>query len=134
MNAFQQARQAYGGPQAPTRTGRQAEHQVFSQVTARLRAAADGTDFAGVAAVLHDNRRLWTRLAADVADAANGLPGPLRAQIFYLAEFTAHHSRRVLKGEADLQALIDVNTAVMRGLGAQAAPANAPANAPGAAP
>ena len=125
MNATDLARDAYAGPRSPLRTGRQAEYQVLSTVTARLSAAAQGADdpgrFAGVVAALHDNRRLWTRLAADVAEPTNGLPQALRAQIFYLAEFTQAHSRRVLKGEAEVQALIDVNTAVMRGLG-QAAP------------
>ena len=51
-----------------------------------------------------------------MADDGNGLPRTLRAQIFYLSEFTDHHSRRVLKGEAEVDALIDINLAVMRGL------------------
>jgi flagellar protein FlaF len=123
MNAIDQALRAYGGPQSPVRTGRQAEHQVLSKVTARLAAAARTPEnFAPLAAALYDNRRLWTRLAADVADRDNGLPQDLRARIFYLAEFTLSHSRRVLRGEADPQALVDINTAIMRGLGAQPVP------------
>ena len=122
MNATDLAHQAYAGSQSPLRTGRHAEYQVLSTITARLSAAALAPDhFPAVVAALHDNRRLWTRLAADVADADNGLPQSLRAQIFYLAEFTHHHSRRVLKGEAEIQVLIDVNTAVMRGLGSAGA-------------
>lgn len=120
MNAIQQARQAYAAPQAATRTPRQAERQVLSNITAGLNAAAaDPADFPRLVAAVSLNRRLWTRLAADVAGAGNGLPQALRAQLFYLAEFTAHHTRRVLKGEADVQPLIDVNTAVMRGLAGQ---------------
>ena len=55
-------------------------------------------------------------MAIDVADNENALPQELRAQLFYLAEFTEHHSRRVLRREADVTALIDINTAVLRGL------------------
>lgn len=125
MDVTEQARRAYGRP--ALRTPRQAEHGVLSAVTARLR-DADPERPASVAGALHDNRRLWTRLAADVAEADNGLPEGLRARIFYLAEFTNHHSRRVLRGEAGLQPLIDVNTAIMRGL-APIAPVAAPAGA-----
>ena len=122
MDVIDQAQRAYAGP--ALRTPRQAEHGVLSAVTASLR-RADPENFASVAGALHDNRRLWTRLAADVAGPGNGLPQALRAQIFYLAEFTSHHSRRVLRGEAGLQPLIDVNTAVMRGLAPVASPAGA---------
>lgn len=72
--------------------------------------------FNALVRALHDNRALWTALAADVAIGTNGLPRSLRAQIFYLAEFTVHHSRRVLAGEAGADVLVDINTAVMRGL------------------
>ena len=86
--------------------------------TANLRSAADADppDFPRLAQALHLNRQLWTRLAADVADAGNPLPDDLRARIFYLAEFTAAHSGRVLRGRASVDALIEVNLAVMRGL------------------
>jgi flagellar biosynthesis activator protein FlaF len=118
VNVIEQARQAYAPANSPVRTDRSTELQIFSQTTSRLRLAATAqpTDFARLAAALHENRRLWTLLAADVADDDNGLPAALRAQIFYLSEFTDHHSRRVLRGEADATALIDINTAVMRGL------------------
>ena len=63
-----------------------------------------------------DNARLWSTLGADVADPGNGLPQKLRAQLYYLFEFTAQHSRLVLDGSAGAEVLIDINTAVMRGL------------------
>jgi flagellar protein FlaF len=59
---------------------------------------------------------LWTTLAADVAESDNGLPGPLRAQLFYLYEFAADHSRKILAGSGSVDVLVDINTAVMRGL------------------
>lgn len=120
MNAHLMARSAYSGAAVPTRTERGIEYDAFAKCTHALRVAQGG--FGGYPALvraLSDNRRLWNVLAADVSGAANGLPAPLRAGIFYLAEFTRHHSKRVLAGEADIAALIDVNTAVMRGLRGQ---------------
>lgn len=113
-----QARAAYGAPTLPTRTARGTEYELFARVTHRLRAAeAQGRDgFAELARALHDNRLLWTTLAGDVAGPGNALPAALRARIFYLAEFTLLHSRRVLAREAGAGVLIEINTAVMRGL------------------
>lgn len=117
MNAHLLAQSAYCGAAAPTRTARDTEYDVFARCTRALSAAQDGFGgFPALARALNDNRRLWNALAADVSGEGNGLPAPLRAGLFYLAEFTHHHSRRVLAGEADVAALIDVNTAVMRGL------------------
>jgi flagellar protein FlaF len=118
VNATDLARQAYSSAHSPMRTGRSAEQQVLAMATANLRSAADADppDFPRLAQALHLNRQLWTRLAADVADAGNPLPDDLRARIFYLAEFTAAHSGRVLRGRASVDALIEVNLAVMRGL------------------
>lgn len=111
------AQAAYAGRSTPIRTARSIEYDAFARVTRQLRSALDpDTSFTTLAQALHDNRTLWTALAADVAAEANLLPDTLRARIFYLAEFTLHQSRKVLAGEAGAQALIDVNMAVMRGL------------------
>jgi flagellar protein FlaF len=128
VNAIELARQAYASAHSPLRTGRSAEQQVLAMATAGLRAAADANpqDFARLAQALHLNRQLWTRLAADVAADGNPLPEDLRARIFYLAEFTVAHSRRVLRGRANVDALIEVNLAVMRGLSGDVAPAMRP--------
>lgn len=98
------------------------EYEAFARVTRVLSSAAcDGfqvgtrTDPVMIGA-LHENRRLWTLLAAAVADPDNALPAELRSRIFYLYEFTDIHSRRVLRGEAGPEPLIDVNTAMMAGL------------------
>ncbi|WP_296426033.1 flagellar biosynthesis regulator FlaF [Yoonia sp.] len=118
MNVIEQARQAYAPTQVSIRTERSVEAQLMSQITARLHQAATArpANFSSLVAALHDNRLMWTTLAADVASSENALPSPLRAQLFYLAEFAENHSRKVLRGEADATALIDINTAVMRGL------------------
>jgi flagellar protein FlaF len=109
---------AYASPGTPARTLRGIEYDIFGRVTRRLKAvqALGGKDFPALAGALHDNRQLWSSLAADVAEPGNRLPGPLRAQLFYLYEFTDQHSAKVLDGKASLDVLIDINTAVMRGL------------------
>lgn len=122
MNAQFMAQAAYAGKDAATRTPRAIEYEVFARITQRLRAAAS-TDapggFAQLAQALHDNRKLWTTLAMDLADNGNALPVALRARLFYLSEFTAQHTSRVLVAEAGADVLIDINTAVMRGLQVQ---------------
>jgi flagellar protein FlaF len=111
------ARSAYAAAAAPVGTPRSHEYTAFERITAALaRALAPNTPLAQRAAALHDNRRLWTTLATDLATEGNGLPQPLRAGLFYLAEFSLEQSRAALRDPAALAALVDVNRAVMRGL------------------
>jgi flagellar protein FlaF len=118
VTALDLARTAYASPGTPARTLRGIEYDIFARITRRLKAAqaAGMRDFAALAGALHDNRQLWSLLAADVAEPGNALPAALRAQLFYLYEFTDQHSAKVLDGHATLEVLIDINTAVMRGL------------------
>ena len=118
MNTAALASTVYGDSHSAVRTPRQDEYRAFALVTHRLAtASAEGrSGFPQLAAAIHDNQRLWTALAADVALGDNALPASLRAQLFYLAEFTGAHSRKVLSGDAEVDALIDVNTAMMKGL------------------
>lgn len=121
MNAINLAQRAYAPASAAAiRSGRSVEHQLFSQITARIKEASDKGNFAKLVAALHENRQLWTLLAVDVADDGNALPQALRAQIFYLAEFTAQHTSKVLRQETDASALIEINRAIMAGLAGQA--------------
>jgi flagellar protein FlaF len=81
-----------------------------------VRAARRDAPVSERAAALHENRRLWLVLATDLADEANALPDMLRARLLFLAEFTLLNGGRALKDAEALQPLIDINTAVMRGL------------------
>lgn len=121
MNAIEQARQAYAPNQIATRTDRAVEAQLLGQITARLCQSQSECppQFPTLAAAINDNRQMWTTLAISVADQDNCLPAALRAQIFYLAEFTDHHSRDVLRGKATVEPLVAINTAIMRGLNGQ---------------
>ncbi len=100
------------------RSPRSIEYDLFARVTKRLTAAwlARGKDFSGLVRALHDNTTMWRTLASDVAEPDNGLPKQLRARLFYLYEFTAQHSPKILDDQASVEVLVDINTAVMRGL------------------
>ncbi|WP_170771591.1 flagellar biosynthesis regulator FlaF [Ruegeria conchae] len=112
------AQRAYAQSAAPTRTPRDTEYEAISKITHRLKSAAARreTDFSAFVQALHENRRLWSVLATDVADADNALPNNLRARIFYLAEFTEQHSSQVLGNKATVEPLLEINMAVLRGL------------------
>ena len=118
MNATTLAKTAYAASGQPTRTLKSTEYEVFARITHRLKSAQalGPTGFSSLAGAIYENRRLWTTLAADVSDPDNGLPANLRARLFYLSEFTQEHSRKVLAGKANADILVEINTAMMRGL------------------
>lgn len=118
MNAIRQAQNAYGQTNRPVRTPRGTEYEAVARITRRLKSAAasEPADMVEMAGAIFENRNLWTLFAADVADNDNPLPQDLRARIFALFEFTTVHSRKVLNREANADALVEINTAVMRGL------------------
>lgn len=122
MSEAQSAQRIYGARQAPTRTARTLEYDLLAQATQRLSQAWPGRkqNFSALATAVNDNLRIWTTLAADVADPGNGLPKALRAQLFYIFQFTEKHSREILTKDASVEVLTDINTAVMRGLRGEA--------------
>ena len=140
MNATQLAQNAYGSGTRSVRTPRGIEYEAFARVTSRLKAIAAEMaqskrqqktskykrvipgQFTNFASALNENRTLWTLLATDVADDGNQLPDDLRARILYLAEFTRQHTAKVLKSEASVVPLLEINIAIMRGLSAQGDP------------
>ncbi len=121
MIAHSAARAAYSRPEAPQRNPRDLEYDLLARATKALSQAARGTprNYPALVAALDENQRLWSALAADVAEPGNGLPVQLRAQLFYLYEFTAQHSQAIRDKDASVEVLIDINSAVMRGLRGQ---------------
>ncbi|HRO11250.1 flagellar biosynthesis regulator FlaF [Amaricoccus sp.] len=116
MYPTSQARSGYDAN--AVRTERGTEYALFAQITARLK-ALDESDRAGfpvLAAAVTDNQRLWGVLAEDLMSDANQLPIGLRAQLVSLAEFVRKHSHAVLRGRGQVEVLIDINTAIMKGL------------------
>jgi flagellar protein FlaF len=118
VNALSQAQRAYSAASTPTRTPRGTEYEAVAQITHRIRSAdARGAEgFSDLAAALHENRKLWNIFAIDVAEPSNPLPKELKARLFYLAEFTNHHTGKVLARTDSVEPLLEVNTAILRGL------------------
>ncbi|MGE0595711.1 MAG: flagellar biosynthesis regulator FlaF [Hyphomonadaceae bacterium] len=114
--------QAYQRAATQADTPRQLEYRAFGQVTATLMRAREGQGLAPavLAEALDANRKLWNVLSADCATPQNSLPQALRAQIISLALWVSKYSSEVLRDGAELDPLIDVNRAMMEGLGASA--------------
>lgn len=112
------AQAAYGRRGASLRTSRSTEYAVFARITRRVQIAErrGAAGFPDLASALHDNRRLWTILATDLAGEDNQLPDSLRAGLLSLAAFTFEHTAQVLAGHAKAAPLVEINAAVMRGL------------------
>jgi flagellar biosynthesis activator protein FlaF len=111
VRAYQQAAQRSEPP-------RDLEYRLLGEVTRALidAAALDPTDFAGRIDALDWNRRVWSALANDCASDGNALPAPVRAQIISLSIWVGRHTSAVMRREAEIEALIDVNRAIMQGL------------------
>lgn len=123
MNAVSLARRGYSAAAAPTRSPRSTEYEAVAQITRRMQTAAreGGQGFSDLVAALHDNKRLWTIFAVEAADADNPLPADLKARLFYLAEFTHQHTSKVLARTDSIEPLVEINTAILRGLAKEAA-------------
>jgi len=121
VNVVERAREGYGKNAVPIKSHRAAEYEAIARISHRLRSAALSKDknFAEFASALHENNKLWTRLAMDVAHPDNALPRDLRARLFWLSEFTAKETKRLLKKEGDVSILIEVNAAILHGLRGQ---------------
>lgn len=118
MNATSQALRGYAEHSVSTRSDRRAEYDIIARVTQELRDSAvkRKTNFAAYAEALHTNQRLWTALLVDVADTDNPFPKELKARIAYLADFTNHHTRRIMREKVSVMPLLEINMAVLRGL------------------
>ncbi|QDY70162.1 flagellar biosynthesis regulator FlaF [Qingshengfaniella alkalisoli] len=117
MSAFDRARTAYSPASMPNRNDKAVEYDALARITRRLRATdTDESGFPELAEALDQNRKLWFRFAADVAEPTNPLPQELKAQIYYLYEFTNQHTSKVLSRKSDASVLVEINTAIMRGL------------------
>ena len=130
MTSHHRAQAGYGDTSRAVNAPRQIEYQAFARITHGLSAAiaADGPGaFPALAEAMRQNIRLWTIIAADLANPNNGLPESLRAQLLSLAVFTRTHTERLLAREANPEALVEINTAIMRGLRAQNEAALCPA-------
>lgn len=110
------AQRAYAPTAAPTRSERSIEYDVIARITYRLKSAIEKNEFRTLLEALHENRKLWRTLGTNVVDPGNLLPEELRARILYLAEFTDQHTSKVIRKEETAVPLLEINTAILRGL------------------
>ena len=110
------AQRAYKNTFQSVATPKSIEFQVMARITHRIKKAMQTRDRQALIEAMHDNRVLWNTFAADVASPGNALPDQLRAEILYLAEFTTHQTRKVLKKEDTAVPLLEVNAAILGGL------------------
>ncbi len=118
MNTAALAHSAYAQVTAIDPSERNVEYRAFSRITRALSSNPDPktADFPALADAIHKNNQLWSIIATDVASDENALPADLRARLFFLAEFSLQHGRKVLAGTENAAPLIEVNTTIMRGL------------------
>ncbi|TRW96064.1 flagellar biosynthesis regulator FlaF [Paracoccus sp. M683] len=101
---------------AGIRTERDAEYEAFSQVTRLLRAAGNDRYGSNAISAIHKNNELWMTLAADLAQPDNSLPPEMKAGLISLAGFALRHGQTVVNGTGNVEPLIDINVAMMKGL------------------
>jgi len=107
---------------------RDIEQRIFQQTNGRLMAVRDdpALPFSALADAIYQNTRLWTMLAVDVLSDENTLPKTLRGQIASLAIYSQKTGRAVLKGDAKIDDLIEVNRSIIAGLGGDTGTTPAP--------
>ncbi len=104
---------------APAPVGnRETEHRLFADITAALE-ALDNATTSTAADALEWNRRLWLTLQTDLSSAGNHMPDDLKAKMISLAVWVDRYTESVLKGEATIEPLVEVNRAIMEGLVSQ---------------
>jgi len=114
-----------------TESPREVERKVFINVTGALeRHAEDGPLSAGLRQALESNQKLWLTLRGDLLSPENSLPTELKKGLVQLSYFVDGHTIKVIKGEASVKPLIDINRSIISGLSRSApAPAQVMQNA-----
>lgn len=116
MNTITLAQRGYAPNSSPLKSARRAEYDVIARITSRLSSAIKAKDFNKLIEAMHENRTLWRRLAQDLSHPDNLLPDELRARLIYLSEFTEQHTRKAIRREVTAIPLVEINTAILRGL------------------
>ncbi|MEP4035062.1 MULTISPECIES: flagellar biosynthesis regulator FlaF [unclassified Pseudophaeobacter] len=118
MNALSKARSAYSAVKSPIRTTKDMEYETIAHVTRKMIVAArrGKGGFSELAQALNDNNKLWRIFATDLASVDNPLPQDLKTDLSDLATFTRQHTSKVLQRKAHVGPLVEINTAIMRGL------------------
>jgi len=97
---------------------RSTEYRLFGEVTRALLEIKDLDRFeiGRRATALDRNRKVWNALALDCASDDNQLPDSLRASIISLSIFVSKETSKAMRGEGDVDFLIELNRTIMQGL------------------
>ncbi len=109
---------AYQQASARAENPRETEYRLFSMVTRALMdvQGLGRQNLGALSSAIDWNKRVWGALGQDCADDRNGLDASLRAGIISLAMFVERYSPQVVRDNADIDILIDINRTVMQGL------------------
>lgn len=105
----------YSSAQQMAESPRATEYRALGMVTGKLIAARDG-DRRALIDACHLNEKLWTIFQSDLVTPENGLPNALKAQLISLAIWVQRYTAQVMRGDAPVDPLIDVNKTLMEGL------------------
>jgi len=111
--------QAYRNAQSFAERPRAVEHRLMTEITSEMISARDsGSGTAALMPALHRNREVWSVLSAVCGATGNRLPAPLRASMISLSIWVDRFTSEVVAGREPIDALIDVNRAIIEGLAA----------------
>ena len=123
-----------------TAAPRDVEYRLLAQVTAALIAARDSSsDFererdprtmARFMDALNWNNQVWDAFVEDVGTEGNVLPRELRAAIVSLGIWVTRETALIAEDKGDVDALISVNRAIMKGLNPRVGAAEAASDEP----
>ncbi len=118
MNAQLKAKNAYAAANAQINTPKSYEYKIIARVTREIiEAARKGKDgFPALLEAVELNRKLWRILEQDLVSDDNHLPASTKENLVYLAEFTRQYTPKIIRREAGVQPILEVNTAILRGL------------------
>jgi flagellar protein FlaF len=107
-----------------TETTRQIEARLLGDVCRELTTVSEeGIEGTRRLEALDWNRRVWMTMTVDCGSPQNPLPVELRAKIVSLGIWVHRYTEDVMWNGADLQPLLDINVAMIKGLTASPAQA-----------
>lgn len=111
---------AYKSTANATATPRGVEYQALVRLNGDLGVTEKKKkhDYPAYIGALSNNLKFWSIVAADAASDGSPLPAQLRAQLFYLYEFTQHHTLKIIRGDKTLTVdpLLEINKNIITGL------------------
>ncbi len=108
---------AYRRVQNVSETPRAIERRLLGEVSAALIGAKDNpTDIPRLIDALLWNKQVWDHFMIDLNEEENKLPPELKKNLIGLGIWVNRETQRVMDGDTDCGALIEINQIIMDGL------------------